>query len=229
MSRYIALIPAAGNGSRMASDRPKQYLEVGGRPLLWYTLQSFCSHPAIAQVVVVTAAEDRYFGAHDWSTFADKLLPLAVGGATRGESVRNGLAALRGQVADEDWILVHDAARPGIDHELIDRLLSTLADDPVGGILALPVADTVKLGDGSDRIAETRSREGLWQAQTPQMFPYRLLVQALADSNPATVTDEASAVEALGLRPKLVRGAVHNWKVTYAEDLRWVASCLLER
>lgn len=223
MSRFIALIPAAGSGSRMGADCPKQYLHIHEKPLLWYSLNAFVSHPAIDQVVVVVAPHDEWFAAYDWSAFGKKLRVLPVGGASRGESVLNGLHALNSDVRAEDWILVHDAARPGLDHHLIDQLLTDLSDDVVGGLLALPVADTVKLADEQNRVVETRSRDGLWQAQTPQMFKYGLLTQALEQANPALVTDEASAIELLGLAPKLVRGALKNWKVTYPEDLQWAA------
>lgn len=224
--RHIALLPAAGSGSRMGAPLPKQYLQVEGRPLLWYAVYALATHPRIDEVVVVVAPGDEWFERHDWSDWPDHVRVVPVGGASRGESVANGLAALNGLVATDDWILVHDAARPGLDHALIDRLLDELADDPVGGLLALPLADTLKEEDGSARVRLTRSRDSLWQAQTPQMFPYALLRDALAKADPARVTDEASAVEFMGLAPRLVRGALHNWKVTYAEDLQWAARWL---
>lgn len=201
MSRFIALIPAAGSGSRMGATCPKQYLHVHEKPLLWYTLQALVSHPQIDQVVVVVAPQDEWFSAYDWSAFRSKLKVLAVGGASRGESVLNGLLALARDINADDWVLVHDAARPGLDHELIQRLLDGVGDDAVGGLLALPVADTIKLADGASRVLETRSRDGLWQAQTPQMFRYALLTQALQQADPAKVTDEASAIEFLGYAP----------------------------
>ena len=221
MNQHIALLPAAGSGSRMGSACPKQYLQIAGRPLLWYSLAAFCRHPRIDRVVVVIAPQDEWFAAGDWSAFADRLTVLPVGGATRGESVANGLAALAAEVAADDWVLVHDAARPGLSAALIDRLLDALAEDPVGGLLALPVADTVKLADAAGRVQETRSRDGLWQAQTPQMFRFAALRNALVAADPARMTDEASAIEAQGLSPRLVRGALSNWKVTYPEDLDW--------
>lgn len=223
MSRFIALIPAAGSGSRMGATCPKQYLHVHEKPLLWYTLKALVSHPKIDQVVVVVAPQDEWFAAYDWSAFRSKLKVLAVGGASRGESVLNGLQALSGEVEADDWILVHDAARPGLDHDLIQRLLDGLANDAVGGLLALPVADTIKLADNASRVLETRSRDGLWQAQTPQMFRYALLAQALQQADPGKVTDEASAIEFLGYAPKLIRGGLQNWKVTYPEDLQWAS------
>lgn len=224
--RHVALVPAAGSGSRMGAALPKQYLQLHGRPLLWYALRALASHARIDEVVIVVAPADEHFAAYDWSGLGDKLRVLPVGGSSRGESVLNGLLALDAHVGPQDWILVHDAARPGLDHALIDRLLDGLADDMVGGLLALPLADTVKWAGDDGRVHETRPREGLWQAQTPQMFRHGLLKQALQQADPARVTDEASAVELLGLQPGLVRGALHNWKVTYAEDLDWAARWL---
>jgi 2-C-methyl-D-erythritol 4-phosphate cytidylyltransferase len=131
--------------------------------------------------------------------------------------VLNGLRALRGQLRDDDWILVHDAARPGLTTALIDRLVNDLHDDAVGGLLALPVVDTLKRSDAERRAQATVSREGLWAAQTPQMFSYELLCRALTQAT--DVTDEASAIEALGLRPKLVEGSPRNFKVTLPHDV----------
>lgn len=233
MRRHIALLPAAGSGSRMGADCPKQYLPIHGRPLLWYAVQALATHERIDEVVVVVAPDDAWFASHDFSAWPAKVRVVPVGGASRGESVLNGLLALRGQVADNDWILVHDAARPGLDHVLISRLLDELADDPVGGLLALPVADTLKFEQaGRDdlpgvRVGQTRARTHLWQAQTPQMFPWALLLEALQLAEPAAVTDEASAIELMGLAPRLVRGALHNWKVTWPEDLQWAGQWLL--
>jgi 2-C-methyl-D-erythritol 4-phosphate cytidylyltransferase len=129
------------------------------------------------------------------------------------------LTAIAGAVDADDWILVHDAARPCLTHALMDRLLHAVESDTVGGILALPVADTLKGADRDGRIARTIDRAGLWQAQTPQMFRYGILRRALEAADPATITDEASAVEALGLRPRLVEGDAANLKVTYARDV----------
>ena len=226
--RHIALLPAAGSGSRMGAACPKQYLLLDGRPLLWYAVQALASHARIDAVVVVIAPDDSWFAAFDWSSWPGKVRTLPVGGASRGESVLNGLLALQDTVQPDDWILVHDAARPGLDQALIDRLLDALAHDPVGGLLALPLADTLKWEEGDGRVAATRPRAGLWQAQTPQMFRHGLLTRALQQADPAQVTDEASAIELLGLAPMLVRGALHNWKVTYAEDLHWAALWLAQ-
>lgn len=224
--RHIALLPAAGSGSRMGAACPKQYLLIEGRPLLWYAVQALASHARIDEVVVVIAPADDWFAGFDWSGWPAKVRIVPVGGASRGASVLNGLLALDDSVLPDDWVLVHDAARPGLDHGLIDRLLDALADDEVGGLLALPLADTLKWEQGNARVAATRPRDGLWQAQTPQMFRRQLLTRALQQADPARVTDEASAVELLGLAPALVLGALHNWKVTYPQDLHWVARWL---
>lgn len=228
MSDCIALIPAAGSGSRMGGTRPKQYLDLLGRPLVAHCVARFEKHPAIARVAVVINPGDREWDGYDWSAFG-KLQVLRCGGATRAESVRNGLAALR--AAADDWILVHDAARPGLSPEALDRLLA-VRDDAVGAILALPVADTVKRQAQQEgeqeyvlRVAGTVPRAGLWGAQTPQMFRYALLCRALAHPGP-DVTDEASAVEALGLAPRLVEGDPLNFKVTRPEDLALAARLL---
>ncbi|MCX7674011.1 MAG: 2-C-methyl-D-erythritol 4-phosphate cytidylyltransferase [Thiobacillaceae bacterium] len=224
MTRYHALVPAAGAGTRMGAARPKQYLELAGRPLLWYALHTLCRHPRIARVYVVLAPDDAWWGRYDWDG-GDKLMVLSCGGATRADSVRAGLAAMAGEVAGQDWVLVHDAARPCLTAALIDRLIEALREDPVGGLLAVPLADTVKRAGTDARIAATVDRSGLWAAQTPQMFRYGLLTAALAQAGGA-VTDEASAVEALGHAPRLVEGARSNLKVTFPEDLE-LAGCLL--
>ncbi len=224
MPRHFALLPAAGIGSRMGVEHPKQYLDLHGRPMLWHTIRVFDTHPSIECVYVVRSAEDAWWQTCDWSHFA-KLRPLTCGGESRAESVRNGLRAIAGEVAADDWILVHDAARPCLTHALLDRLLDELDDDAVGGILAVPVADTLKRAGADTRIAATVARDGLWAAQTPQMFRHALLLDALERVGTA-VTDEASAVEALGLAPKLVASDLTNLKVTYARDLELAARLL---
>jgi 2-C-methyl-D-erythritol 4-phosphate cytidylyltransferase len=219
MDRFVALVPAAGIGSRFGGETPKQYLPVRDRPLLWYALQALAAHPAIARVLVVLHPDDRQFASLSWVECTDKLVPLYAGGATRAHSVCGGLCAPAAQLDDDDWVLVHDAARPCLDRAMLDRLIDTLRDDAVGGLLAVPVADTLKREDAEQRIAATEPRAGLWRAQTPQMFRAGPLRRALESADLALVTDEASAVEALGLRPKLVMGSDLNIKVTYPEDL----------
>ena len=214
--RYFALIPAAGVGARMAASGPKQYLKIGGKPMLRHAIDAFLFSELIAHTYVVVSPDDPII---------DSIVPshgvtvLRCGGATRMESVRNGLAALAPTLRENDWVLVHDAARPGLDEALIEKLITTTGEHPVGGLLALPVVDTVKRSIGGD--LGTVAREGLWLAQTPQMFRYQLLRDALAAArDPNQITDDASAVEALGLSPKLVEGHPRNMKVTLPADVR---------
>ncbi len=220
--RHFALIPAAGVGSRMAADRPKQYLPLAGQPMLLHSIAALVASPHIEHVFVVVSAEDGWIDSLNLP--AGRVSVLKVGGATRKDSVQEGLRALRLVAAEDDWVLVHDAARPGFDDALLQRLLQALAQDEVGGLLALPVVDTIKKAGLDARVARTVSREGLWAAQTPQMFRLGLLQRALAAAS--EVTDEASAVEALGLAPRLVEGSLRNLKVTRPEDLS-VAALLM--
>lgn len=216
--KYFALVPAAGSGSRMETALSKQYLPLAGRPLIWHTLRALCAVPGIETVHVVLAPTDTEWHTHDWTMFGARLVPLFCGGATRAMSVKNGLVAMRGEAGAGDWVLVHDAARPCITPALVEALMQGVGDDAVGGILALPVADTLKRADAEQRIAATVARENLWQAQTPQIFRLDLLSEALARH--PEVTDEAAAIEALGHRPRLVTGDVTNFKVTWPRDLQ---------
>lgn len=225
MSDFYALVPAAGSGSRMGSELPKQYLPLAGMPMIYHALARLCGSAEIDTVFVVLAPDDAFFASYDWTEFGDRLQPLYCGGATRAESVLNGLMAA--ELEPDEWVLVHDAARPCLSEAQLAKLIAELRDDEVGGILAVPVADTLKRADGAGRIAATEPREGLWQAQTPQMFRTGLLLQALQTA-PA-VTDEASAVEALGLHPKLVAGESTNFKVTYPQDRQLAELLLHER
>jgi 2-C-methyl-D-erythritol 4-phosphate cytidylyltransferase len=142
--------------------------------------------------------------------------------------VYNGLLAARDAISGDDWVLVHDAARPCLSAAAIDRLIREVGEDEAGGLLAVPVADTLKRSDGDDRVTATERREGLWQAQTPQMFRYGFLVEALRRAGPAAITDEAGAIEKMGLKPKLVMGEPRNLKVTYPQDLELAAMILRE-
>jgi 2-C-methyl-D-erythritol 4-phosphate cytidylyltransferase len=214
--RYIALVPAAGVGARMGAGFPKQYLPIGGKPMLRHTLDAFVTSPLIAHTYVVVSVDDGYI---DSVVPPDRVTVLRCGGASRLESVRNGLWALENELHANDWVLVHDAARPGLNGELIEKLIRETGDHPAGGLLALPVVDTVKRAV-NDEVA-TVSRDGLWLAQTPQMFRFRLLADALeAATDPSAITDDASAVEALGLAPKLVEGHPRNFKVTLPSDIK---------
>lgn len=200
----------------MGAERPKQYLPLAGRPLIHHALETLCAVPAIDRVYVVLAPDDDYWSGVAPIGLEAKLRVLRCGGATRAESVGNGLKAMADEVAASDWVLVHDAARACLTVEHVEALIGAVGDDPVGGILAVPVADTLKR-DERGRIAATVPRESLWQAQTPQMFRHGLLTEALEFA--PGVTDEAGAVEALGLHPKLVAGDATNFKITYPLDL----------
>jgi 2-C-methyl-D-erythritol 4-phosphate cytidylyltransferase len=220
---YYALVPAAGFGARMGHEIPKQYMSLAGKPMIYHALATLCAHPEITTVFVVLSPEDRHWNTFNWSSFGDKLQPLYCGGETRAESVRNGLLA--SELEPADWVLVHDAARPCLSTEQLTHLLDELRHDDVGGLLAVPVADTLKRADALQRVACTESRAGLWQAQTPQMFRMGTLVLALETA--PSVTDEASAIEALGLFPKLVSSDTTNFKVTYPQDLKLAELLLL--
>lgn len=218
MAGYFGLVPAAGLGARVGADVPKQYLEVAGRPVLWHALRALCGAPRIQQTWVALSPADQWFERFDWSAFAGRLQVARCGGDTRAASVLNGLRAMQ-NIAAQDWVLVHDAARPCLTGPLLDWLMAEVGDDPVGGILAVPISDTLKRADREQRIAATEPRSGLWGAQTPQMFRYGALLAALAAARLDAVTDEASAIEAQGRRPRLVPGSTTNIKITYPQDL----------
>jgi 2-C-methyl-D-erythritol 4-phosphate cytidylyltransferase len=223
---FYALIPAAGSGTRAARAAPKQYALLAGRPMLWHAVRAVCV-PRVESVFVVLAPGDRAFAEHDWSAFGARLAPLYCGGETRRDSVYNGLVAAMAAVQSDDWMLVHDAARPCLPPRDLDNLMRETQNDAVGGILALPVAETVKRAS-RDRIESTEDRSRLWLAQTPQMFRAGLLLQALERATGAP-TDEAAAVEELGLKPRLVAGSRENLKVTWPEDLAIAESMLKAR
>jgi len=214
-ARCYALVPCAGVGARAGAQGPKQYVRVAGRSAVAHTLAAFACVPRIVNTLVVLAPDDREFeaAAPDFVGWVERC-----GGATRAASVAAGLAALsRHGVRDDDWVLVHDAARCLVQPAWIDRLIDACGDDAVGGLLALPVADTLKAAAGDQRVSATIDREAKWAAQTPQMFRVGLLREALSRAGDA-VTDESSAVEALGHAPKLVAGDAGNFKLTYADD-----------
>ena len=226
---YYALIPAAGVGARMASVCPKQYLPLAGQSILQHTVNAFLQHPQISHVFVVVSPLDGYVAQ---ALQADaRLTVLFCGGATRSDSVYNGLDAMASQVAvqKQDWVLVHDAARPGLSQALITRLIAAIGAEDVGGLLAMPVVDTVKLQ--SETALTTIPRAGLWLAQTPQMFRHAELRHALHSAQAGTVaiTDEASAMELQGLVPKLVEGHWGNAKITMPSDLAMVEAYLQSR
>lgn len=212
--RLFALVPCAGTGERAGAGGPKQYASVAGRALVAHTLQALATVSRLDGVMVVLAPDDTRFeeavpGFAGWVA--------RVGGSTRAATVANGLAALVERGAQpHDWVLVHDAARCLLQPQWVDELIDACLDDEVGGLLALPVPDTLKQEEGG-RVAATVDRRGKWQAQTPQMFRLGLLRPALLHAGDS-VTDEASAVEALGHAPRLVRGSLENFKVTYPQD-----------
>jgi len=230
MSNFFALIPAAGSGARMGNALPKQYLSLNNRPMIYHAINTLCQNQFIAGVFVVLAPSDSEWFKYDWSEFSEKLIVLSCGGLTRADSVLNSLTAAKQKklVDTDDWILVHDAARPCLTSIQLDKLINELSADDVGGLLAVPVADTLKRSNIENRVTHTESRENLWQAQTPQMFRYDLLTQALRSATSINVTDDASAVEALGFHPKLVPGDAYNFKVTYPQDLA-LAELILQK
>ena len=215
MKRYFALIPAAGVGARMAAASPKQYLPLNGVPMLQHTLEAFRQSELIAHTYIVVSAGDGYI---DSITPERGVTVLRCGGETRMDSILNGLRAIRAEVRDDDMVLVHDAARPGLTPALIAKLIGAVGAYEGGGLLALPVVDTVK--STRSGAVQTTPRDGLWLAQTPQMFSYALLLRALALApDPNAITDDASAVEMLGYSPKLVEGHPRNLKVTLPADI----------
>lgn len=229
MSKHYALIPAGGSGSRFGGTTPKQYLSLAGRPLLAHTVAALSGCTLVDKVLVVLSPNDTQGQALPWSTEElARLCFVHAGGETRAASVRNGLDALmQAGALESDWVLVHDAARPCLRSEDVARMIEMLGDDAVGGLLAAPVADTVKRAGDDGRVAATVSRDGLWVAQTPQMFRIGLLKRAY-DACPGA-TDEAAAIEALGLAPRLVAGDAGNFKVTWPTDILMAEALLKQR
>ncbi len=218
-ARFWAVIPAAGAGTRMGAEIPKQYRLLAGRPVITHCLERIGSHPRIAGVVVALSPRDRWWEARVQAD-ADGVIRVD-GGAERCHSVLNALLALSGTATGDDWVLVHDAARPCVRRADIDRLLEELADHPVGGLLGLPVRDTMKRTDSHGEIRETVSREGLWHALTPQMFRVGPLTNALRQvvERGGLVTDEAQAMELVGMAPRMLEGSADNIKITHPQDL----------
>lgn len=220
---FWAVIPAAGVGARMRADRPKQYLELAGRSILEHSLDCFLDHPQLKRLVISLSVDDPYWPALPCA--GDERIIRADGGKERADSVLSALLRLAEHGArPNDWVLVHDAARPNLSRFDLDLLLAELADDPVGGLLAVPARDTLKRVGADGRVAETVDRSLIWQAYTPQMFRFGALHRALADALVAgvAITDEASAMEWAGAAPKLVEGRADNLKITRPEDLDWL-------
>jgi 2-C-methyl-D-erythritol 4-phosphate cytidylyltransferase len=227
---FYALIPAAGSGSRMGGNMAKQYMPLNSIPMIAHALIVLAREPRISKLFVVLSPTDKRWANYEWAGWEDRLHVLRCGGATRAETVLNGLEAMAEFCAADDWVLVHDAARPCLPGEMLGKLLDEVADDPVGGLLAVPVADTLKrAADNTEfgaRAEATVPRAGLWQAQTPQMFRHAKLSEALRAAG-SDMTDEASAIEQLGLQPRLVESDSRNLKVTFPQDLQ-LAGLILE-
>lgn len=229
-SKFWAVVPAAGNGKRMGSGLPKQYLPLNGQTVIEYALNTLGGHPRLAGTLVVLHPADSH-----WQHVAGNLRhqPLAFmeGGDERCHSVLNGLKRLAQLAQPDDWVLVHDAARPCLRASDIDRLLDTLAEHPVGGLLGVPLLDTIKRTDASNQIVATVDRNNLWRALTPQMFRLGLLIAAIEDAiaHGCMITDEAAAMERLGHRPCMVMGAADNIKITVPSDLALAALFLQQQ
>ncbi len=228
-ARRFALIPAAGSGMRFGGSLPKQYAALSGVPLLRRTIDALNDSVVLEAVFVVLAPDDKLYAERIGAVSG--VQALYCGGASRAESVKNGLAAMGKYTTAEDWVLVHDAARPCIDVSTLNRLLNELEGEPVGGLLAIPLADALKRAETGTglRAMSTEPREGLWCAQTPQMFRYAILQHAFRNADLPRLVDEAQAVEALGVKPRLVQGNPANIKVTYAEDVPLAEAILAQR
>ena len=227
-NKYWALVPAAGIGNRLGAKTPKQYLKLHGKEVLVWTLQTLMNLDFLEKIVLVLRPNDKYFSANLASEFPNILLVL--GGEERQHSVTNGLQFLKDLADDDDWILVHDAARPCLTSDDVNKLVSGLQDDDVGGILASKVKDTLKGSDNTMRIASTLNRKDYWLAATPQLFRFKLLLDGLGliQESGQIATDEASAIEAMGLPVKLIEGRSDNIKITSPEDVE-LAEFLLKR
>lgn len=232
-ARHFVVVPAAGGGARFGAAVPKQYAELAGGPLLGHTLDRLRRAYPAATIGVALAPDDALYGPRIGNR--DGVEVWRCGGPTRAATVAAALAQLATRCRADDWVLVHDAARPCVPLSSLRRLVAVLADDPVGGLLAIPVTDTLKrestAAGGVARVQATAERSGLWQAQTPQMFRYGVLAAALAIDGAAALTDEAAAVEIWARSngappPRLVPGSIRNVKVTYAADLALAAAIM---
>ena len=220
--RYHVVIPAAGNGFRFGASIPKQYLPLLGKPVLQHAIDRLALSFPGSTICVALAPEDRWF--EDCIEMRADMRILRCGGKSREMTVRNAIGALT--AVDDDWIVVHDAVRPCIDQAASLRLQSELTDDKVGGLLAIPVSDTLKVVTNDRRVSTSQPRDRIWRAQTPQMFRYGILRKAFADPDIERWTDEAHAIEALGLQPRVVLGSDSNLKITFPEDLDLAAAIM---
>jgi 2-C-methyl-D-erythritol 4-phosphate cytidylyltransferase len=225
-ARCWVVVPAAGVGQRMGAQIPKQYLSIAGRRVIDHTLERLLNHPRIAGIYLALSAEDKLWQECEFAD--DPRIVRVEGGEQRCHSVLNALRALKQQAVDEDWVLVHDAARPCLSRKDLDRLIDTLIDHPLGGLLGIPVRDTLKSVNTDGEVEGTVTRNGLWHALTPQMFRLGILYQALENvvAKGALVTDDASAIELAGYRPLMVEGEAGNIKITRPEDLLLAADYL---
>lgn len=224
-----AIVPAAGRGTRFGGGLPKQYQQVGGQPLIAHALQALLAHPAVQGAMVVLAPDDAHWPG--WTSVGGKPVRTCIGGRERADSVLAGLAALPDEVRPDEFVLVHDAARPNLRQADLERLLDVGRADPVGAVLAAPVRDTLKRAGDDGGIDATEPRERLWRALTPQLFRRLQLTRALEAARDAgvAVTDESMAMERQGHRPLLVEGSEDNLKVTTAADLALVEFLLRDR
>ncbi len=221
-----AIVPAAGLGQRMGKELPKQYLTINGKTILERTLERLLSIESIAAIVVVLNKDDKYF--ETLSSAKNARVMTAIGGRERCDSVLSALNSLQGKVSAADSVLVHDAARCCILPTHVEQLIASLKDDKVGGLLGVPVSDTLKQVSDKNRITQTLDRSTIWQAQTPQLFPYSLLKNSLEKAliDQQKITDEASAIEYCGLQPQIIMGHYDNIKVTHPDDIA-IASAII--
>lgn len=226
---FWVIIPAAGIGSRMRANRPKQYLPLGNSTVIEQTLSCFLSHPHLLGIVVCLSKDDPYWPC--LSVSQHPLIQAVIGGKERADSVLAGLRALSEKAQQNDWVLVHDAARPNLQRGDLDQLLLAVGQDRVGGLLATPARDTLKEIDECGRVKNTLDRKVIWQAMTPQMFHLGSLQQAISKAlkSGQVVTDEASAMELSGLAPLLVEGRSDNLKITHPEDIQRLTPYFVEQ
>jgi len=217
MQKIHLIIPAAGESSRMGSPTPKQFSSFHGKTILEF-VESIFSNLILISSITVALNKNQKFIENLGCQFSKKTTLIDCGGSTRAETVLNALETIEKNVDQQDWIMVHDAARLGINESLINNFIRSLENDKVGGILAIPVSDTVKRVNNKQQIVRTEERDEIWLAQTPQMFRFDLLKKALKLFK-GTPTDESEAIEAMGLSPKIIKGNLVNFKITYPEDL----------
>ena len=217
MENIHLIIPAAGESSRMGSTTPKQFSNFHGKTILEYVESIFSKLAAIKTITIALNKKQKYIESLNCQ-FSNKTTLIDCGGSNRSETVLNALSIIGEDIQKKDWIMVHDAARVGITESLVNNFIREIVDDKVGGILAIPALDTVKRVDKKQQIIRTEKRDEIWLAQTPQMFRFDLLNKALTSfkGNP---TDESEAIEAFGLSPKIVKGNLVNFKITYPDDL----------